>query len=935
MPEKSTFSKSVEALPSFILMRFDALLSLYIAANVFFLYLRPDASALHILFLLVIVAIALQLISTYKKDCPVSVCSGLVLIKNSLYLSLSLTFMRNANLDSLIFVIGLITFHTLALSALTRFFYIINGVVYITLILIFAFLYRFSTELLAFSMASVFVSTVFQFRYRNRSVFKNINSEFNHSEIKPEIQALKFLEEIDLLVFEIDTQANVRFWNAKCERLTGYSAQEISDRPDKLKLLFTEEHDYIRVKKIITAEKPVMRKFESRIVSRFGKKLIISWVMYEQSQPGQNRFIGRDITETYTNWKNLEKSHQQLSDIQGFTKMGLWEWNPKDGKLNFSDEIYRMFECPLPADNTAKFEVLKRTISREDVVRIMKTLRKCLKNQSDITIEYDVNLPSGEKRTMYLQGVLMLSTGGEIIKYRGTNQDITELKRAEQKSRNIIHASPDAIIVTDLKLNITDFNRSALNYFEIQKAESDKNLSDFFADEGERMRFLDRVQNLSRNAMIQSEQFRMQTSNNEEFPTEISAGIIGKYEVPDLFVFFIKNITKRKAYERELESAKIKAEQSDRLKSAFLANISHEIRTPMNAIVGFANLLSDQDLTQEKRQEYAGYISLNSTSLMTLISDILDISKIDSGEIEMRIQAVEIDKLIQNVFVTALENQKLLEKHELTIISKISDELAAQSYLTDRVRLKQVMDNLMHNALKFTNSGVITLSCYLSEKGITFSVKDTGKGIEPADTERIFQRFVKIDTNENFKRGTGLGLAISAELVALMGGKLEVKSEIGQGSEFLFTLPAERAVIQKVKPQLITYEPENWDCYTILIAEDDDINFFYLKTALTKSNIQIIRASNGQEAIDEIRKNTYIALILMDIGMPVKNGYEATAEIKAFAPHIPVIAQSAYAMADEHKRMTEAGCNAFLTKPINRAKLLKEIARFLPNNELI
>jgi len=751
-------------------------------------------------------------------------------------------------------------------------------------------------------------------------------------QLQRENTLIKMLEDVDLLVFGIDARQNVTYWNNKCERLTGYTYDEISSKPEMLKLLFADEADYIRFRNIIFAEKPVLKKFETRIVNRFGKRLIISWAMYEsQTNPG-SRFIGRDITENYRTWKTIEKNKQQLADIQSISKIGLWEWTPNEGRINLSDEMYKMFGLPVPKSNEQQAKALMKVVTRENTVRIMRNLKNSLENNSDIAMEYDIMLPTGESRTMFMQGALFQNSDGDIRKYKGTNQDITEIKRAEQKSRNIIHASPDAIIVTDKDLIIKDYNRTAYHIFDLRNLSSLRgSVLDLAAHEADKARLQKQIADRNRNVIIETEEFELITTTNKIFPAEISAGIIGKFESPDAYVFFVKDISKRKDREDALNLAKLKAEQSDRLKSAFLANISHEIRTPLNAIVGFANLITDDDLSSDLKKEYAGYVSSNSATLTTLISDIMDISRIESGEIELKYQPVEIVKFIQTVKATAVENQKKFFKDKLFIETEIDNILEEQYFESDKVRLKQVLDNLMHNAIKFSDSGKVTLACNYVDNVLKFSVKDEGQGIREGDLKRIFERFVKIDTHEDFKRGTGLGLTISAELVRLLGGKLNVNSQYGVGSVFHFGIETN---LFEHKPSFSDNEyvasKYIWAKNHILIAEDEEINFLFLKAVLAPTGIKISRATNGADAVSIVRNNPSIQLVIMDIGMPVMDGYEATRQIKMLASNLPVIVQSAFAMADEHQKMKNAGCDSFISKPINRNKLLREIALFLP-----
>ena len=372
-------------------------------------------------------------------------------------------------------------------------------------------------------------------------------------------------------------------------------------------------------------------------------------------------------------------------------------------------------------------------------------------------------------------------------------------------------------------------------------------------------------------------------------------------------------ITTRKNIEMGLTTARDRAEESNRLKSAFLANMSHEIRTPLNAIVGFSGILASTD-EEEEKQEYVSIIENNNTLLLQLISDILDLSKIEAGTLEFQYSNIDLNKML-NELTSSLQLKIKSEKVQLTC------HLAEKNCFihTEKNRLSQLLINLISNAIKFTTEGYIRFGYELRGKEIYFYVSDTGCGIPKDKQKSIFGRFVKLNS---FEQGTGLGLSICQTLVEHMGGTIGVDSEEGKGSTFWFTLPYKAAIaveesIKKEEIQPISIEKNK---FTILIAEDNESNY-KLFASILKGEYQLIHAWDGQEAV-EMFKQYNPQIILMDINMPVMDGYEATKEIRKYSAKVPIIAITAFAYASDEQRVMESGFDGYMPKPIN-ARLLK------------
>ena len=380
----------------------------------------------------------------------------------------------------------------------------------------------------------------------------------------------------------------------------------------------------------------------------------------------------------------------------------------------------------------------------------------------------------------------------------------------------------------------------------------------------------------------------------------------------------------------QLNIAKNKAEESDKLKTAFLANMSHEIRTPMNAVIGFSELLNDADLEFDKRVEYINYINENANALLAVINDIIDLSHIEAGIIHTVNEKVNIKYILHelyNAFLLQAEAKKL--KFNLIIESNADVIIESDSF-----RIKQIISKLLSNAIKFTQSGTIELGYNVAHNSALIFVRDTGIGI-PKDLQNIiFEPFRQAEESYTRKYGgTGLGLTIANNYTIALGGKLSLDSESGKGTTFYlhFTI-SNNLENQTLNPNTGTSD-YNWDHKTILIAEDEIVNYMYLTELLSKTHVKIIHALNGVDACNQVNENKEIDLILMDLKMPVMNGIEASKYIHQNFPDIPIIAQTAFAMSENRQNALDAGCVDYISKPIRKDSLLYLISNYINKKE--
>jgi hypothetical protein len=351
------------------------------------------------------------------------------------------------------------------------------------------------------------------------------------------------------------------------------------------------------------------------------------------------------------------------------------------------------------------------------------------------------------------------------------------------------------------------------------------------------------------------------------------------------------DVTEEKQKRKELEAAKEKAEESDTLKSLFLANLNHEIRTPMNGILGFADLLKDPELSLQERMHYVSIIEQSGHRMLTIINDLIDISKIESGQMTVSYELVDIYKLCKELYDFFIyETQK---KQLELIYTPFTESCIIE---TDVTKITQILTNLIKNAIKFTHSGSIEFGFTIEKNDIRFFVKDTGIGIHPQLQEYVFDRFRQANLSAyKSEDGIGLGLSICKAFVEMLGGKIWVESEVNVGSNFIFTLPAE--ILHNIDNKTIEIaEPIIQDGLTILIAEDDIANFILLEKILrTHTNARILHAQNGEDALRIFKEEPTIDIALLDIKMPIIDGIELTSIIKKIKPDFPIIIQTAFA----------------------------------------
>jgi len=518
------------------------------------------------------------------------------------------------------------------------------------------------------------------------------------------------------------------------------------------------------------------------------------------------------------------------------------------------------------------------------------------------------------------------------------------LRKSEEKYRELVSSAMISIYLSAVDGKLSYANeafRDMLNYPSLEELHLENMLS-FFKEVGQKNRFTDQ---LFKEGKVRDFETELLTRDRQTKYVILNAILEG-----ETISGMIMDISDRKmaeqrmkSYQQELIKARHKAEQSEKLKTAFLANMSNEILTPMNSLAGFSELLSRPGLTTETLAGYAEKINTSSNQLINLIDNIIDIAKVECGEVTLKMSECRINHILLDLY--AFYEQKLREtrKETITLLLKRGNKDNDFAILTEPYRLKQVLSNLLSNAIQYTDTGTIEFGYNIingQDTGnipmIRFFIKDTGKGIMKEKLSLIFDRFRQSEEySTKLSDGAGLGLPVSKAYIELLGGRLWIESEIGAGSEFCFVLPYHQ-ISMKEGIQIVNEVqelPADWHDKTILVAEDTDSNWLYLEAILKKTRVRLIRAENGQVALDKLRQHKEIDLILMDLRMPVMSGYDAVIQIKDQGLKIPIIVQTAYANEEDKEKIKKLECDDYLIKPVIKENLLKVVSRYISKNK--
>ncbi len=750
------------------------------------------------------------------------------------------------------------------------------------------------------------------------------------------------VETINDVIFTLDIQGTILYINPVVEQIFGYAASEVIGQPFS-RFIYPEDLPGVFASFEHSIEGK-LEPFEFRVLNKANQIRIVrtsSRLLWKDDLKIGLTGILTDITERSRAEEASKKSEERLNLTLDAVNDGIWDWDLRTGDAVFSRLYFTMLGYE-PYEFPQNYESWKRLVHPEDIIRAVQNINESIENGRGYAIEIRMRTKSGGWRWILSRGMMVeRDAEGRPVRMVGTHSDITERKRVEEELQNsrslllaITEGTTDAIYAKDIQGRYLIANSGVARFVGKSQAEiigqDDRALfSEADADQimaGDR-RVMDKGQTLT------YEEFLTLADGLHTFlaikgPMRDASGeVIGLFGIA-------RDITDRKKYEEMLLKAKEAAEEATRAKSEFLANMSHEIRTPMNAVIGTTCLLQCESLTPEQR-EYAETIRSSGEALLSIINDILDLSKSEEGMMELECQPFNLQRRIEATldFVSLRASEKGLK---LTCI--IEDDVPSV-IMGDPTRLGQILTNLLNNAVKFTERGKVTVSVSGRKQEDTtyeihFEVKDTGIGIPEDKIERLFQPFSQVDASTTRKYGgTGLGLAISRKLVNLMGGRIWVESIAGIGSTFHFTILAESdsdALVDKFESisgeDLSHAEIDH--TLRILLAEDNVVNQKVTQKMLNKLGYRATVAANGIEVLQALEKQHY-DVILMDVQMPEIDGLEATLAIRQRWKCGPkIIAMTASALKGDREMCLAAGMDDYLSKPVSMEELARKLSRY-------
>ncbi len=642
-----------------------------------------------------------------------------------------------------------------------------------------------------------------------------------------------------------------------------------------------------------------------------------------------NRKLSIEINKRKASEQETQLLNQRFSMATELVSLGVWQWDlSTTNTFIFDDRMFEMYKMP-KQDSVSLAQWIDK-IHPEDHHLVEDALELLRKHGGQQHLEFRIFWPDGTIRYMYAGATIVVNEQGESIKLFGVNWDNTEQKQAEAQFKSIIDALPLAMVISDNSGKILLDNPQAIKEIGDKNSLIGRNTLEFYVNPQDKNRVFDILQ---KQGAISELQIQYKTATNKTIDCLMSILPIN-YQNQQVWLAVIINLTNRIKNEQDLADAKEQAENANRAKSEFLANMSHEIRTPMNAIIGFTELLNEQ-IQEPKLKSFVKTIQSAGHNLLALINDILDLSKIEAGK-------MQIDKVPSNPhdLFTELGNIFMIKMREKKINFILDiDPVMPQSLQLDTTRLRQVLFNLIGNAVKFTEQGFIRVKAYIdneddihSKLDLLIEVEDTGIGISENQLQLVFQDFEQSSGQDARKYGgTGLGLSISKRLVEMMGGQITLKSQLGKGSTFtikLVDVDIASLAIQAVDETPVLDAQISFLPCNILIVDDIADNRDLLLALFASTQIKTETAKNGQEAVNKVKQHAF-DLILMDIRMPVMNGYQAAEAIKLFSS-VPIIALTASVMTDRFEGLKSNNFNGYLRKPVLKAELLKELSQFLP-----
>ena len=724
------------------------------------------------------------------------------------------------------------------------------------------------------------------------------------------------VEQSPASVLITDPHGNIEYVNDRFTRLTGYTREDVIGKtPGILESDLTPKTVYDNLWETVFAG----RVWQGEVCNKkkngesYWESISISSLLNNKGQVTNMLSVAEDITDRKQVENRLKESEERFRAMFEDNSAIMIVFDPDTGSIidanQAAADFYRWPIEVLKLMNLNQINIL----SPEEIKRELK--------KWDSKDKWHVSFPhrraDGSVREVEVFAKKIEIHGKALIYdiiYDITDRKLQEkaLRQSEERFRKLFEDHTAVMLIIDPDtINILDANHAASDFY----GWSIEELKQMNLEEIANVPLEVLKSNIGKIAEAKQNEFllRHRSKDGTLLDVEVFSNLITIEEKAILFSI-VHDITDRK----------LAAEESDRLKSAFLANISHEIRTPMNGILGFSELLKDPHLTGEEQAEYLNLIQQSGDRMLALINDLMDISKIDAREVKVELTETPLNQLLLDLLAfSKLEADK--KGLRITLSTGLPDE--ASIINIDSLKLNQILTNLIQNALKFTSKGGIDFGYTRNDGTLQFFVIDSGIGIPADKKERIFDRFNQVNNSlTRDHEGAGLGLSISKAFVDLLGGSIKVDSVERAGTTFSFTIPYNPLHTPQDSALGTQHSALS---FTILIAEDDAMSSLLLKKNLKGENITFLCAENGWEAVELVQHHPEINVVLMDLKMPVMNGYEATKLIKEMRPDLPVFAQSAFTGKEERQKAIEAGCDDFITKPISKSELLEKMHKLL------
>ena len=783
-----------------------------------------------------------------------------------------------------------------------------------------------------------------------KSVFQTLTKEVNNRKNEnPELNNITKIVEniIDAAPLPMGLVRNrqVVYVNPTLCRLTGYSIDELIGK--SISVLYGSKKEFEDVGrelyKHISEEKVYELRTIFKIKSGNTYRVLMNATLLDRNNPSLGVVFGAiDISEKSRYEQmlrdNREKFMTFFNNINDTVLVHPWQ---EEGFGNFTEVndfavkrygYTREEFTGLSVPDISVAADVKKYSSKEERYNLLETGSKFIETYhiTKSGEEFPVEINS---KMIELEGKKFILSVVRDISERKTSQ--MEIEESEKRHREMFELSPEAMVILDKKGFIMKCNNSfyELSGWDPEEIENRHFINTDLLRAKQIPEYLKTFHKLIIKREKSTIDFEWNHKTKGKRHGKAHIGPLLKHGKISGLQIYISDTTASKDFENKLIEAKVKAEESDRLKSSFLAIMSHELRTPLNAVIGFSDLISSsKDI--ESIREMNGIVNDNGKRLLKIIESIFDLSNLETGEAKLQKEIFEIDRLfagLSGTLKTLIVNDKA---GTIKVLYEPDRKYPGISLYTDRTKLEQLLSNLLANAVKYTSKGEIKYGYAVKGDTITFFVRDTGIGIPESKQAIIFDKFRQVE--ETYSRtygGVGLGLSICKELSTLLGGKIWVESKVNKGSCFYFELPgsisSENLSTSENEKDI---EPPECSDLQILIVEDEESNYLFLESILKKTRADLIWARSGEESLEIIRNNPGLPIVLMDIRMPGMDGYEATREIKKLSPSTKVVAQTAYAMESDMMEAYSSGCDGYISKPIKKETLFKLISDQIKNS---